>query len=139
MLFKTLNGRERDVSVSRYAIDWDAKKEVSGPQGRVKKFLRQFWEHKLVLEEWRIPCSLLRIDLVCITDMVAVEVSPEATHTMFNPFMHGSLAGYRDVLKRDILKEQWCELNRFRLVTLIDEDIANLSAKLFLDRFGVSL
>mgnify|MGYP001617861671 CR=1 FL=1 len=139
MLFKTLNGRERNVSVNRYRVDWEREKEVSGPQGKVKKFLRPYWEGKMVLEEFRVPSTRLRLDLYDVSDGIVVEVSPAATHTMYNPFMHGSLSGYRNTIKRDLLKEDWCRLNGLTLVTLIDEDIANLSAALFLERFGVTL
>lgn len=81
----------------------------------------------------------MRLDFLNVSSSVAIEVSPASTHTMYNPFMHGSLSGYRNSLKRDILKEQWCAINEFTLVTLVDEDIANLSVELFLENFGVTL
>lgn len=139
MRFKTLNGTERDIPINRYRINWEPAKEVSVPQGKVKTFLRPYWQFKTVLEEFRVPATRFRLDLFCISDGVVVEVSPAATHTMFNPFMHGSLSGYRNTIKRDLLKERWCAINDLTLVTLIDEDIANLSAELFLERFGVTL
>ena len=139
MRFKTLNGLEREVPIHRYRIDWEPEREVSGPQKRVKAFLRPFWETKMVLEEARVPGTRLRLDIWNIPDSLVIEVSPAATHTMYNPFMHGSLSGYCKTMKRDLLKERWCELNELTLVTLIDEDIANLSVELFKDRFGVTL
>lgn len=139
MTFKTLHGRERELPINKYRINWEPKKEISGPQGKLKAFLRPYWERKMVLEEARIPGSRMRLDLWNIPDGLVVEVSPAAIHTMYNAFMHGSLSGYRATIKRDMLKEQWCALNGLTLVTLIDEDIDNLSAALFLERFGITL
>jgi hypothetical protein len=139
MLFTDLRGRKRDIPLSRYLIDWDPPREVSKPQAAVKAFLRPFWSHKQVVEEFRIPGSKLRLDLYCIPDNLVIEVSPEATHTKYNPFMHGSLSGYRGVMKRDLQKVEWCERNGLTLVTLVDEDIANLSVERFRDAFGVTL
>lgn len=139
MIFKTLNGRERDVSIHRYRIDWEPKREVSNPQKLVKIFLRPYWQSDTVCEEFRLPASKMRLDILNISRLIAVEVSPAATHTQYNAFMHGSLSGYRNTLKRDLLKGDWCKMNGIQLITLIDEDIANLSPELFLRNWDITL
>ena len=138
-MFKTLNGRERDVSINRYRVNWEPEREVSIPQKKVKTFLRRYWQSDTVCEEFRLPASKMRLDIFNISRLIAVEVSPAATHTQYNAFMHGSLSGYRKLMKNDLLKEQWCRLNGLTLVTLIDEDIANLSPELFLRNWDITL
>lgn len=138
MLFTTLNGRsQQDVKYRQYLIDWDHK--VSGPQKAVKDFLRPYWEHKTVLEEMRIPGSKLRCDIVCLANPAAViEVSPNQ-HFQYNAFLHGSLSGFKQSLKRDLQKEKWARLNGFAYVEITDEDLkAGLSVGLFAER-GVIL
>ncbi len=145
MLFKTLNGQTKDVSLTRYLIDWEDKNPVSKPQSQVKKFLRLYWEGKTVYEEAPVVGSRMRLDFYAPTEGpnrrgLVIEVSPSATHTEFNPFMHGSLAGYRATIKRDLAKQRWCELNGFTLVEVTDKELkAGLTAELFEETFGVVL
>ncbi len=122
MVFKTLNGRERDISIKQYRIDWDPAREVSKPQAATKAFLRAYWEHDIVLEELRIPGCRLRIDLVNVNKGVVVEVSPQSSHS-FNAFFHrGSLNRFKDALKRDLNKQRWAEANGFTFVEITDTD-----------------
>lgn len=141
MLFRGLNGRERDISYIPYLIDWDPAREVSAPQGRVKAFLRPYWQNDCVLEEAKLipDRKRLRFDLINLSKQIVVEVSPEQ-HSAFNPFFHGSVAGFRASLKRDLSKSQWAELNGFTFCELVSEDLAQpLTAKLFAERFGLIL
>ncbi len=121
MQFTTLNGRPRDVPTAPYAVDWARK--VSGPQKAVKDFLRPYWEHGVVLEEFRIPGSKLRVDLLRLDGArgVMVEVSPESSHS-FNAFFHGSLSGFKASLKRDISKARWAELNDLVYCEIVESD-----------------
>src|SRR4051812_518009 len=98
MLWLTPTGRQVDVSIAPHLIDWDYI--VSKPQKAVKDFLRPYWTHKRVLEEFPVPGTKMRVDLLCLspgpndTDGIVVEVSPKQ-HDQFNKFFHGSLAGFR--------------------------------------------
>lgn len=140
MLFKDLKGRDRDVKLAPYLIDWAPPREVSAPQARVKAFLRPFWQHDTVVEELRLPGSRQRLDLLNISHQIAIEVSPRGSHA-YNPFFHrGSVAVYRQALKRELDKERWCQINGLTLCELVEEDLQEgLSAELFLRRFGVAL
>ena len=138
MLFYDLKGRQRDVNLNRYLIDWDRK--VSGPQKAVKDFLRPYWGHKRVCEELRVPYSKLRLDLVCVTDQLIVEVDGEQ-HEIYNPWMHRSLNGYAAAQKRDLEKERFAEVNGFRLIHIKDDEIKRglLSRDWIKETFGVEL
>lgn len=137
MLFKTLNGRQREISITPYRIDWDHV--VSRPQKRIKDFLYPFWRNDTVCEELRLAGTKLRADIVNISRLIMVEVSP-LQHQQYNAHFHRSIAGFRASLKRDLAKERWCELNSFTYCELVAEDLnGELSEQLFLDRFGVTL
>lgn len=139
MKFKKLNShREADVNISQYKIDWDRK--VSGPQFAVKEFLYPYWKRKIILEEFRIPGSLLRLDLVNITDRVIVEVSPNSTHNEYNPFFHGkNPQNFANAIQRDLAKHKWAEQNDFVLVEIFDEDIGDLSSAWFKEKYNIYL
>ncbi len=137
MLFKNLNGRDVNLSTKQYLIDWDHV--VSGPQKAVKDFLRPYWEPtKMVLEEARIPSTLLRLDLFNISDMIVVEIDG-TQHDDFNEFMHGSLAGYRAMMKRDLDKLKWAELNGLTSIVIKQKEIPLLSAEWMKKTFGLVL
>lgn len=138
MKFTKLNNPnvQSNVILTKYLVDWDRK--VSGPQLKVKQFLRPYWESCQVLEELLIPGSRLRADLINLTTKVFVEVSPNSTHKKFNPFMHGSRMKFLGTIKRDEQKRVWAEQNGFFYVELTDIHLKNLSKETFLE-LGVEL
>lgn len=131
MKFTKLNNPNLTTSVvtTKYLVDWERK--VSKPQLLVKQFLKPYWENCCVLEEMLIPGSKLRADLINLTSMVFLEVSPDSTHLKFNPFMHRSRAGYLGTVKRDNAKKQWAKENNFLYIELNDVDLKNLSKEMF--------
>ncbi len=138
MIFRTLNGQERDIPTKRYKIDWDPAREVSSWQAKTKAFLRPYWEHDIVFEEFRIPgAGLLRVDLLNVNKGVVVEVSPESSHS-FNAFFHrNSPNRFKDALKRDIKKAKWAVDSGFTYVELVETDFP-LTVAAF-ERQGVTL
>ncbi len=123
MVFKTLNGHERDVPTKQYQIDWAPAREVSSWQAKTKAFLRPYWERDIVFEEFRIPGpGKLRIDLLNVNKAVVVEVSPESSHS-FNKFFHqGSLNRFKNALMRDLKKAKWATDSGFDYVELTEAD-----------------
>lgn len=119
---KLLNiyNREVNVNVTKYLIDWDHI--VSKPQKQVKDALKPIWQGQLVCEEFRIPSSKMRIDLVNFSLKIVVEVSPKGSHK-FNKFFNKNRSNFLSAVKRDISKAEWCENNGFRFVEIVDEDL----------------
>ncbi len=137
MRFKKLNSKvEVNVKVTDYLVDWDRK--VSAPQKKVKDFLRPYWKTHVVLEEFRIPGGLRRIDLMSLTRRIAVEVSPETSHS-YNEWFHKNRANFAESVKRDLEKAEWAEQNDFTYVSLNEEDIEILSPEFFKEEFGITL
>ena len=122
-----------DVTISppwgRYKIDWD--RIVSKPQKLVKDFLRPKWQFDRVFEEFVIPGSKFRIDLINLTKMIAVEISPDSVHKNFNKFFHGSRSGLYKKRQADNRKEDWAIKNGFFFVSLSDCELKNLSYHMF--------
>lgn len=132
-----LQRKTHDVNISRHLIDWERK--VSAPQKRVKDFLFPFWRKSIVLEEWLLAGTRLRADIVSITKRICVEVSPKRSHSLFNKFFHKTTGGYLKSLKHDHLKEKWMEINGFKFVLVLDEDLAALSERWFWDKYNIKL
>lgn len=137
MDFLTLTGRKRNVPLTPYVIDWEAD-SLSKFQKGVKDFLRPYWQHDAVYEEFRIPGTRMSVDLLNLNERIAVEVQGRAHNSFSEHFHGGSLARFRDQLKRDIRKARWCELNDFTLVEVLPEDLP-LTPAFFLDRYGITL
>ncbi len=127
--------RPYKLDPNEYLIDWDRK--VSKPQKLVKEFLRPYWRTSVVGEEVRVPGSKCRLDLVNFTRRIVVEVSPSSSHD-YNSWFHKNRFKFGDAVQRDLDKVGWCDRNGFHYVELGDEEIGNLSVKLFAE-LGVEL
>lgn len=125
------------INIARYKIDWLGS-SASKFQTQIKQFFYPFWKNYVVLEEFRIPSSLLRCDLLCLSTMVAVEANG-AQHDKFVPFFHNSRGSYLKSIKRDVQKIEWLENEGFTVIELIEEDIPKLSAKFIKEKFGVEI
>lgn len=138
MKFSKLNSDKIvNVNIFNYRLDFN-KIQGSRPEVAVKKFLKPYWSNDLVLEEFIIPGSRLRIDIVNISKMIVLEVSPASTHS-FNKFFHKNVAVFADRLKKEIFKRDWCIKHKFNYIELEDEELANLTKKMFLEKFNVTL
>jgi len=77
MKFKTLQGREVNINVSKYLIDWNAPQEKykSKFQYRVTQFFKPYWQHSICLCELKLPSARLFVDLINASAKIAVEIS----------------------------------------------------------------
>lgn len=140
MRLKCLNSNKlQRITIKNYLIDWD-KPSVSKPQTTVKNFLYDYWKNCIVLEECRIPGSLLRLDFLNINKKIIIEVSPKNVHDQFNLFFHKTRIGYLNSLKRDFKKIEWAEAAGYTLLEIYEEDIKkNLNYEWFVQKFAVYL
>lgn len=136
--FKPNSKIQVNVNVTEYLINWEPKREVSKPQAAVKAFLRPYWRSHVVLEEFRVPGTRMRVDLLNLTRRLAIEISPSGSHA-FNPFFHKNRLKFGRAVARDLSKIDWCAQNGFTLIELGDEDLADLSAEMFLKKYEVTL
>lgn len=134
--FAPKSNRQVNIDISDYLVDWD--KEVSKPQKKVKDLIRPYWAAHVVLEEFRIPKTLQRVDIINLTTRVAIEVSPKGSHA-FNPFFHKNRVKFSQMVARELSKIEWLERNGFKVVELNDEDLANLSREWMEEKHGIIL
>ena len=137
MILLDIRGRERKISTSKYKIEWD-KERASVPQYRTKQFLKQFWLGDGVCEEFIIPGSRLRIDLINFSKMIAVEVSGQQ-HESFSKFFHKTRIGFIKSIKRDFQKIKWLEINNIKLVEIYDYETLGLNKKEIEKKFDITL
>lgn len=136
MRFKTLTGRTRRISkAKKYLISWGGKSR-SKIQFATKQFLKKYWQHHIVFEEFPVAGTKLTLDFYNANKKIAVEVQGEQ-HTKYVPFFHnGNKANYISQLRRDVSKNNFCELNGITLVEIYKED--KINENLF-KKFGVIL
>jgi hypothetical protein len=137
MILLDIRGRERKISPSKYRIEWD-KERASAPQYRAKQFLKEFWLGDTVCEEFIIPGSRLRVDLINFSKMIAVEVSGQQ-HESFSKFFHKTRIGFIKSIKRDFQKIKWLESNNISLIELYDYETLDLSKNKIEKKFNISL
>lgn len=124
-------GKQRNLkNAKKYLIDWNAKSR-SKFQNNVKNFLKEYWIHDIVFEEFRIVGTRLSIDFYNANRRVAIEVQGDQ-HIKYVKHFHKNRLKYLDQLKRDQKKLDFCELNDIKMVEIYSTDIVN--ASLFSDQ-----
>lgn len=135
-LTKLLSDRLIEVPIKK-KIDWN--KAVSKPQKETKDFLFPYWKYDRVVEEFRIPGSLLRIDLFNTSKRIAIEVSPDEYHVEYNEWLHKDRSKFLAKKKGEEDKRGWCNKNNIKLIELYNSDLKDLSVKNIETKFGISL
>jgi len=122
MKFKTLTGRVRTIpKPSKYLIKWRSRSR-SKFQTNVKKFLKQYWKHHVVFEEFPAAGTKMTFDFFNATDKIMIEVQGNQ-HKRYVPFFHAKNKGnFLNQLRRDADKRKFCEINSIRLVEIYEED-----------------
>ena len=134
MRLLNINGRATNKNVHSRLIDWNAKSK-SKFQKEIKELLYPYWKNHVVYEEFPVYSTRLTLDLYNATKNIAIEAQG-SQHTEFNPFFHKSQHDLLHQYKNDILKRQFCELNKIELVEIFYEEKNKLSTA-FLKEIGV--
>jgi len=121
MKFIGLNDRELTLkNPKKYLIDWN-KKSRSKFQLETKNFLKPYWQHDIVFEEFRMVGTRLSFDFYNANKKIIIEVQG-VQHTKFVKFFHGNKLKYLQQLKRDDKKYEFCQKNNLRLVEIYPTD-----------------
>lgn len=89
---------------------------------RAREFLEENYPALQVLEEVKLPDSLLRLDFYLPVIKVAIEANG-SQHEHFSLYMHGDKLSYSRSKGRDNRKAEFCRINNIRLVYFYaDED-----------------
>lgn len=123
----------------KYLINWD-KPSRSKEQTKVKEFLKQYWKNDIVMEEYGLPGSKLKVDFLNATKRIAIEHQGKGAHNEFNPFFHkNSRANYLASLKRDVKKRKLLEDNNYMFIETFTEDLKNLTKEFFLKTYNINI
>jgi|TARA_R110000772_G_scaffold268489_1_gene395743 very-short-patch-repair endonuclease len=125
MIFLTTTGREQKLkNSSKYLINWDEKCR-SKIQKRVKDLLHSHWISDIVFEEFPVLGTRMTIDFYNANKKLAIEVDGNQ-HYKYNKFFHSnSRQNFLSQLQRDEKKEYFCEINKIRLVRILEKDTLN--------------
>lgn len=137
MKFKTLKGKEINLNLSGYLVDWD-EKERSIIQFKVKKFLQKYWKSHVVCSELRVAGTRMTIDLINISRRIAIEVQGKQ-HSNYIPFFCKNRLGYAAQMGRDLDKQKFCDINNILLVEIHEHEIDDISEKWFLEKYDITL
>tara|TARA_B100000497_G_C7617540_1_gene370938 strand:+ start:449 stop:856 length:408 start_codon:yes stop_codon:yes gene_type:complete len=122
MIFLTTTGREQKLKNStKYLIDWE-KKCRSKLQKKVKDLLYPNWVSDVVFEEFPVLGTRMTLDFYNANKKLAVEVDGNQ-HYKYNKFFHSnSRQNFLSQLQRDEKKEYFCEINKIKLVRILEGD-----------------
>ena len=124
-------GKERNLKgAKKYLINWEEKSR-SKFQKNVKDFLKDYWVHDIVFEEFRIVGTRLSLDFYNANKKIAVEVQGDQ-HVRYVKHFHKNRLKYLEQLKRDQKKLDFCEINDIKLVEIYSTDV--VTASLFKDQ-----
>lgn len=135
MKFIDLRGRSRNLrNAKKYRIDWD-KPSRSKFQTQVKEFLYPYWQHEVVFEEMLIVGTRLSLDFYNANRGIAIEVQG-GQHLSYVKHFHRDRLAFRDQLKRDEDKAEFCLANDILLIEVYPTDKIDLD---FFSKHGLYL
>lgn len=136
MRFKTITGRLKDVNINKLLIDWEGD-FGSLFEAEVADWIYPYWRHDVVVAQLPVAGSKRSIDFFNVSRRIAIEVQGRQ-HNKYVPFLSGSRNGYLAQIKRDLMKQDWCDINDIKLVEILPEDMP-LTKSFFKDRYDIDL
>ena len=125
------NKREYKIPLHKYVTHRLDDRAKSAHHLSARTVLQEFFKGYSLLEEVKLPGSrnkslksALFLDFFVPDVRLGVEVHGRQ-HYEYCQFFHKSKAGFRESIKRDNLKDEWCELNDISLIVFkYSEDIS---------------
>lgn len=116
------NNREYKIPLYKYIVKNTEPKPRSKLHLAARKILNDFYKNYWILEEVKLPGSrnkvlksALFLDFFVPHVRLGVEVHGKQ-HYEYSQFFHKSNAGFKESLRRDKLKQDWCNLNEIYLI-----------------------
>lgn len=120
MVFLTTRGFEKKVRAThKYIINWEGK-SLSKLQKEAKSIIYKYWHSDFVYEEFPVAGTRLTFDFYNASKKIAIEVDGKQ-HFQFNKHFHSnSRQKFLDQLRRDDVKERFCEINNITLHRVLE-------------------
>ncbi len=96
-------------------------RKISTIQTAARERIKQEFGDQIILEEFPIPKSKMRVDFFLPKINVVVEVHGRQ-HFEFVKHFHGTKKKFLQAKVRDNQKAEWCRLNDFELIIWSDTD-----------------
>ena len=129
MKVKGFNNLDYKLQLHKYVVKNNDQRPRSKFHLSARKMLNDMYGTHWILEEVKLPGSrnkalksALFLDFFIPHVKLAVEVHGQQ-HYEYSKFFHKTTAGFKESLKRDKLKQDWCELNEISLVVLKYSDV----------------
>lgn len=137
MIWQTLTGRKKNISIKPYLVCWDCD-QGSDFSTEVLEFLYPYWRHDVVACELIVAGTKMRFDYVNLSKKIIVETDGEQHDDPDNYWNQSDKFAYGKQMKRDLLKDRFAELNGFKMVRIKPRDLP-LSRKWFEEFYGIIL
>ena len=102
------------ISIEINPAKYPARK-ISDVQTAARERIKREFGDQIILEEFTIPKSQLRLDFYLPNINIAVEVHGRQ-HYEFVKHFHGTKKKFTEAQHRDDKKQWWCELNEIELI-----------------------
>ena len=134
MKLKTLTFKEIKVNISqsRYPIK-DKEHCKSLFQYNLGQILVKIYKNYPILEEFYIPQENLYLDFFIPGRMIAFEAQGEQ-HEKYNSFFYKEKFQFEKAKRRDVKKQEWCNLNSIRLVQVPYDKITIQGIKTLIEK-----
>lgn len=137
LYLKNVKGRETKKNINKYKVKWD-KPSKSKLQFAFKQLLKPLWIGHAVYEEFPVYGTLQRVDFINLTLNIAFEVNGKQ-HDVYTPHFHKNPQGFLKSLRLDKQKADWLELNDFRLIEVMEQDLNKFSPKYIKENFDIDI
>lgn len=112
------------------------RSKVSEPHKNARELLKEIYPMTVILEEVPLPIQrgqTLFADFYIASQKLIIEVNGEQ-HDEFNSFYYKNRTAFTKAKKRDVTKQDWCDLNNLSLIVLdskesLDEWRAKIRAR----------
>ena len=119
-----LNNREYKLNFQKYKVKNDSEVKKSKYHLLARNLIKEIYGNYLLLEEVKLPGikepgvkSSLFLDFLLPSVMIGVEVHGQQ-HYEYSHFFHKTKIGFYNSKRRDVLKQEWCDLNSIELIHL---------------------
>jgi len=130
------NGKFGWVSDRKYRVDYD-KPSRSKQQFQIKQFLKIVCPCDIIFEEYPLPGTRLKVDLLNATRRWAIE-HQGVGHNAFNKFFHVNRLRYRKAIVNDARKYEILQLNKYVVIETFPEDLP-LTKEWFVEKYNIYL
>lgn len=117
MKVQDLSGRLHPLVTKGYEVMPSDTRPRSSLHLRCRALLRKLYPLDTILEEIPVPGEQLFLDFFIPSRKLILETQGEQ-HYEYNHFFHGSAEGFKRSKANDARKQEWAQINNFKLVEL---------------------